>query len=416
MKRLFIEPLDVLMFRSERPFTARESHIAKLSAISPLTFEGAIKSKIFLEFCRRKNYSLSDFQRKRKRDETEDEIRKSLEELVNLVKGKVSEDIMLSKVLESIGYPLKTVGYDIDRLLEFMKNPPLNYPSKVNVLGVFFSKKDKKEEYFPVPKDIVKKDEQDNEILKLIPSLKEELKIPGTENYTCFSIHSKVKEKKGLISFDTLKDYLWGEKPYETQIVKEPWKPELRTGIRLKKETKRTVEGYLYVAEFLRLEEDWGFIVWVKDSYGLLDKYLNNNEIIRLGGEGKGVVCTKIEEINPIDKLRFPELVEKVNEEKRFKLYLSSPSYFNGYKPPRDRLKKELGVKELKLRAALPGKPIYLGGYDFAMNKEKTLRRWVNAGAVYYYEFDGKIRSDLTLPIKIIDNNIDMRCAFIGRW
>ena len=33
MKRLFIEPLDVLMFRSERPFIARESHVAKLGVI-----------------------------------------------------------------------------------------------------------------------------------------------------------------------------------------------------------------------------------------------------------------------------------------------------------------------------------------------------------------------------------------------
>jgi len=165
-------------------------------------------------------------------------------------------------------------------------------------------------------------------------------------------------------------------------------------------------------------EEHWEFVVWIEDEHELLEKYLskNENEVIRLGGEGKGAICTKIDEINLADKLGFSELIEKINEERKFKLYLASPSYFNGHEPPSDRLEMELGVKELRLRAKLPGKPIYIGGYDFAMNMEKPLRRWVNAGAVYYYEFDGEIKSNLILPIKIIDENIDMRCAFIGRW
>ena len=393
MKRLFIEPLDVLMFRGERPFIARESHVAKLGVISSLTFEGAIKSKIFLEFCKRKNYLPSDFQRKK------NENKSSFEERV---KNILEKDEELKGILETIGHPA------------------VNSESSTQVLGVFFSKKDEKEKYFPIPNDIVRKDDKSGEILKLTPCLKEELKISDTENYACFSIHSKIKEMMGLMSFNALKDYLWGGEPNKSQIIEKPYTTELRTGIRLEKKTKTTVEGHLYTAEFLRFKdwkERWGFIVWIEDEHGLLDEYLskNENEVIRLGGEGKGATCTKIDEINLADKLRFLELIEKINEEKRFKLYLASPSYFNRYEPPRDKLEKELGIKELKLRAALPGKPIYIGGYDFAMNVEKPLRRWVNAGAVYYYEFDGEIKSD-SMPIKIIDENIDMRCAFIGRW
>ncbi|MEM2175637.1 MAG: type III-B CRISPR module-associated Cmr3 family protein, partial [Candidatus Micrarchaeia archaeon] len=99
-----------------------------------------------------------------------------------------------------------------------------------------------------------------------------------------------------------------------------------------------------------------------------------------------------------------------------FKLYLATPSCFNGWKPPSEKLKETLGVKNLRLIAALPGKPIYIGGYDFALNKEKPLQRWVNAGAVYYYTFEGTIDVNLVLPIRILEDNIDMRCAFIGRW
>ena len=396
MKRLFIEPLDVLMFRSERPFIARESHVAKLGVISPLTFEGAIKSKILLKFCKMKNYSPSDFQRKKNEDE--DSFKKRIK--------KMSEEYKeLKEVLVAVGHPV------------------VNSESSIQVLGVFFSRKEKREEYFPTPNDIVRKDDLDDEILKLKPILKKELKIPNTENYACLSTHSKIKEKRGLISFNALKDYLWGGIPNKSQITENPYKTELRVGIRLEKRTKTTVEGHLYTAEFLRLKdwkEKWGFIVWVNDKHALLDKYLNGSEVIKLGGEGKGAICTKIDEMNLADKLGFSELIEKINEEGRFKLYLATPSHLgDGWrlsKELKDELKDRLGINELNLKAALPGKPVYVGGYDFAMNVEKPLRRWVNAGAVYYYEFDGKIKSDLNLPIKILNTNIDVRCAFIGRW
>jgi len=389
MKRLFIEPLDVLMFRSERPFIARESHVAKLGVISPLTFEGAIKSKIFLDFCNKKSYLASDFQRKK--NENESKFKKR-------VKNMLEKDGELKEILKVIGHPI------------------ISSTPSIRVLGVFFSEKDKKEECFPIPNDIVRRDIQDDEILKLNPILEQELRIPNTENYVCFSVCSKIKGIKGLMSFNALKEYLWGGKPDKSQMMEDPYETEVRTGIRLEKRVKTTIEGHIYTAEFLRLKENWGFIVWVEEDHGILNKYLDENEIIKLGGEGKGALCMKINEIDIADKLEFPELVEKINKEKRFKLYLASPSYFNGHKPPRDKLEKELKVKELKLRAALPGKPVYIGGYDFAMNMEKPLRRWVNAGAVYYYEFSGEIKNDVSLPIKIIDENVDMRCAFIGRW
>lgn len=395
MKRLFIEPLDVLMFRSERPFVARESHVAKFGVISPLTFEGALKSKIFLDFCEKKGYLLSDFQRRKKGYETKEEFEKSLEELREAVKDKLRNDNELKELLETIGYS------------------PLNYPSKLNILGVFFSKKEKEQEWFPVPKDAVRKDDENGDIVNLDPILKDELKITGTEEYVCFSNYSKVKEISGLLSFDALVDYLWGKKPDKSQIVKNPYDIELRTGIQLERGTKRTIEGHLYTAQFLRLKnwkESWGFIIWYESLVEI------SNGIIRLGGEGKGTICGNIKEINLNEKLKLSNLIKEINKERKFKLYIATPSYFNGYKPPKKELEKCLGLEKLELMAALPGNPVYIGGYDFAMNKEKPLQRWVNAGAVYYYKFEGNIRNDLSLPIKMMGGNIDMRCAFIGRW
>lgn len=383
MKRLLVDPLDVLMFKSERPFIARESHVAKLGIVSPLIFEGALKSKVLTEFCKEINYPISNLQRKKNISEEK-------------FKEEIKKDIQINKELRLI---LEAIGYS-----------PLEFKSKINVVGVFFARNG--EEYLQVPNDLLI-DEENNKLTILKPALREDLKISGTEFYICFSKHSKVKPVEGLISFKGLIKYLKGEIPNKSDLVEKPYTNEFRTGIRIEKRKKTSVEGYLYVAEFLRLKDEWKFIVWFEDYDDLVEKYIKASPLIRLGGEGKGAICKVIDGVISIDA---QSIVDELNKEKKFKLYIASPAYFGGYKPNENLLKKYLGVDELKLISALPGKPLYIGGYDLAMNKEKPLRRWVNAGAVYYYKFDGKVRDDLTLPIKIIDGNMDMRCAFIGRW
>jgi len=302
----------------------------------------------------------------------------------------------------------------IKEILEIIGHPAVNSKPKLNVLGIFFAKGSKCVEHFLLPNDIVKEDREGGKFVKV--KVSEKIKLHGGLSAVLPSEYSKVKGKDALITLEELRNYLWGKIPkiekikYGNTEMYKPYLKETRIGIQIKKETKKTVEGHLYTAEFLRLLEDWGFIVWYTSPKEI------SSGIIRLGGEGKGAICKKIEEINLHEKLNLSELIKEINRNGKFKLYLATPSYFNGHKPPKNMLEKELGVDNLKLISALPGKPIYVGGYDFAMNKEKPLRRWVNAGAVYYYKFKGKIKDNLPLPIKIIDKNIDMRCAFIGRW
>lgn len=395
MKRLFVKPIDVLMFRTERPFTARETHVAKTGVISPLTFEGAIKSKIFSEFCERKDYLPKDFQRSKRRNETPEDFDRTKEELIRFVKQQMEKDRELKELLEVIGYS------------------PLEFQSKLNVLGVFFAKKGEFMEYFPIPNDIVRKDEKNGKVVKLQP--KESFRFKWMNKNICVGIanYSQVKNIDGLIDLNDLMNYLNGGCPepkrikYGNEELNKPYFKEIRSGIKLEKSNKKTVEGALYTAEFLRLIDDWGFVVW----YECTENVLLQEGLIKLGGEGKGAILQTIED----RKMDWSDLIKIINEDKKFKLYLATPSYFNGCVPPIDKLEETLRVK-LEQIAAFPGKPIYIGGYDFALNKEKPLRRWVNAGAVYYYKFKGKIREDLTIPIKILDKGLDMWCAFIGRW
>lgn len=377
MKRLLIQPLDVLMFRSERPFIAVESHVAKLGIISPLTFEGALKSKIFSENLN-EDYSLEDFQRKKK--ESEEEFKKRIKKILK-------ENSKLKNVLEVIGHP--TVDSE----------------SFIQVFGAFLSKNGT--EWLPIPNDIVRIEDK-NEISKLNPIIKREFKIPRENIYTCFSDYSKIEGINGLISFDNMIEYLKGKKPRNSWIKNEqPYFKEPRTGIKIKKGTKKSEKGHLYSAEFLRLKEKWSFIIWYQSPIEVPEG------IIKLGGENRSAISTKIENIQ-LSKM-FKKIIKEVNKDGKFKIYLATPSYFDGYKPPTDTLMEILGVNHLELVSALPGKPAYIGGYDFAMNKEKPLKRWVNSGAVYYYEFEGKIQN-LKLPLKVIKEKVDMRCAFIGRW
>ena len=298
-------------------------------------------------------------------------------------------------------------------MLEIIGYTPFEFSSKLNVLGVFFGKRGEFVEYFPIPNDVVKEDRDGGKIVKLQPKENFQFKFLNKSILVGMTNYSQLKNVEGLMRFNDLMDYLNGSCPeplrikYNDKELNKPYFKEIRSGIELEKDKKKTVEGALYTSEFLRLIENWGFIIW----YESLNDLSSIESLLRIGGEGKGAISQQIED----KKMDWAELIKKINEDKKFKLYLATPSYFNGCLPPEVKLEKKLGVK-LKLMSAFPGKPVYIGGYDFAMNIEKTLKRWVNAGAVYYYKFEGEIKDDLTLPIKIIDENIDMRCAFIGRW
>lgn len=409
MKRIFISPLDVLMFRSYRPFIAGESHVAKTGIISPRTFEGAIKSKLFLDFCSKKGYTPSQFQLKKKRNENSQSFKNRLGQFKSIIHEKIENDSELEEILRTIGYSI------------------LGFKPKLTVIGAFYSKSDDSKlddsiEYFPIPNDLMEYNTPENNIEEGEPTQitfdklepKESIKnvlTYGTDGTarkdTLVPLLGKklhLKRSKGLLSFEEFFKYLNGGLP--TEKIIHPTFNEIRPGITLEQKTKKTVEGALYSAEFMRLKSKWGFVVWY--TY---DQILDGG-LLKLGGEGRGAVAKKIEE----KMLNFSHILESINKEKKFKLYIATPSYFEECVPPINKLQHILGVEQLKLVTALPGKPVYVGGYDIALNKEKPLRRWVQAGSVFFYQFDGKIKDDLDLPLTIREENIEMRCACIARW
>jgi len=403
--KIEINPIDLVLFRNERPFTAGETHIAKLGPISPMTFEGAIKAKLLSAYCEKEGVPIESFQRKR--GQSEEEFKDHLNKLV-----EKHDD--LKAILKVIGHPLYGTSPEI------------------RVIGCFFSRSGT--EYFPLPNDIVKVKGGNKNITKVVPREAFPLiKWDHRDLNLCLSDDSmSVETATGFISSDKLKKYLCGETIEADDTVQSDsiFCIERRTGIKLKGKSKTVEEGLLYTAEFMRLHKGWSFTVWCQLSDEAIQKlrdYIGKEFLIRLGGEGRGAYCkTDYRDLS----FNMDNLISEVNSDGKLKIYFASPAYCKECIPPTDLIERLLGDGnlKLKLKAALPGKPLLIGGYDVARNVEKLLRRWVNSGAVFFYEIEsesGRVKDDLSLPITYpeitssrgLDTaQLDLRCIFIGRW
>lgn len=387
MKRIFIQPLDVLMFRSSRPFIAKETHIAERGIISPSIFAGALKTKILLDFCAQHELDPAELQRRKDR-----QLEEKIKEFKERVKAKIGEIKGLEDFLKIIGHPL--VGEE----------------TKLKIIGAFFAKNG--HEYFRLPNDIRF---INNKPIKISPveGLRDTLSLSEIEPVLSKKELRFEEGKEGFIEFKELvNNYLDGSTPQKIVNRDNIYKVERRPGVELEHPNKKARDEALYMAEFYRLEKDWGFIVW----YDCEEEILPDESLLKLGGEGRGAYYHSLKEL----ETTMPFIIEKINKERRFKLYLATPSIFeDGWKQDENKIKKMLGINGLTLISALPEKPIYIGSYDLALNMEKPLWRGVNAGAVYFYKFkEGKINPDLPQPLPISDKypSNGLGASFIGRW
>ena len=365
--RLLLEPLDVLMFRSSRPFFRGEQHIAESGPISPSTFAGAIKTKLLLE------YSPNPPKEWWKKPE-------------------------FKEMSELIGSP--------------------ENDGKMRILCVLFAELNTFEEYFPIPLDIVFSER--NGSAMLLKPLENKIFTLDTAFYSLVSQSFYVDTQALYLAKEGFLRYLQGDLPAEYQKLfkktADLYEYERRTGIALKRDTKTTEEGMLYVAEFLRLCNQVGFIVWLDG----IDSFPEEG-LLKLGGEGRGCSYRKLEDWKP----DVSKVIEEVNASRRFKLYFATPTIFakNGYEtwwhPNLGILEEKMGV-ELSLVSAALGKPIIIGGWDAAKNKQKPLQKAVPAGTVYFFKIKGKkkLSGDLEMPLQISDREVMLGfgSAFIGVW
>jgi len=380
--RIFIEPLDVLFFRDGRPFTAGEQHFAQ-SIFPPtsLTFQGAIRTKIL-----KQKGILTNFDKLKAFWESKDEI-------------------------------CQIIGSSQDG----------NY-GKLRIKGPFIAKKEKDKiiEHFIAPLDIVRAKETNN--FYMLRPLKENLFISDiTEDFRNLSSlwvrKKQIFEKAtGYISETDLEKYLVNTVS-EIQLVSEDsfLARDLRLGIALKEGKKISEEGLLYMAEFLKLKEGWGFTldIYLENEKDLNKEMFPESGFLSLGGERRAVFYFKINERNWLSLKE--KIEEKINKTKRFKLILLSPAYLDkGWYATWMKNGEKEGVK-FKWVSACVGNFIPIGGWNLA-NKgyPKPMRKSIPAGSVYFFELEKGINKLFKLfwlnSISEKYREIGFGLTLIGHW
>lgn len=153
---------------------------------------------------------------------------------------------------------------------------------------------------------------------------------------------------------------------------------ESRMGIARNDARRTAEEGALYEAEFIRPYKDVGLLLEVKGYDGW-----PQSGVMRIGGEGR---AARFEQVTKVSSWLTPVTPLWQN----FLVYFATPTYFsNGWQP--DKWEKFFDG-EVKLQAAAFNRFQSLGGFDWAKNDHKPARRYVPAGAVYFFTTENEAR------------------------
>lgn len=153
---------------------------------------------------------------------------------------------------------------------------------------------------------------------------------------------------------------------------------ENRFGIGRNDATRTTEEGALYEVEFIRPCKDVGLWVQVEGYDGW-----PGSGLMRIGGEGRGAYFHQLTE-----PLAWPSPPEPLP--KRFKVYFASPTYFEDGWKPKDGWGRFF-EGHVTLQAVALNRYESIGGFDWASSGQKPARRYVPAGSVYYFAGEGRV-------------------------
>lgn len=343
--RLFIEPNDVLMFRDGRPFAGGDDHFARGAfPPPPSTIYGALRSHILsIEWSEFNKFASGD------------------------------KSVIPERLYKEIGTPEPE---DLGTLT-------------LRCLSLAKKENGKLEQYFFLPKDIVREKGSDNGkmfILKPTPIQSDKVMTDmATELlHMWYQTEKPLENPTGFLSSRDMESYLVGKAPSNIVVSEEMYQVEERTGIR-KSRTKRNAEtGGLYSVEYFRLKEGMGFSVEIEGVNLLPEK-----GILRLGGDHRSAYYSA----SSWDDISTDEIKRKINDNNRFKVVLITPAIFeNGWLPggiDKNNMEGRVNGVNVKLIGACSGKPVGIGGFDLVKKMPKVMKKAVPAGSVYCFELRG---------------------------
>lgn len=354
--RIFIEPVDVLLFRDGRPFSAGEGHRARsLFPPTPNTMQGVVRSKILAERCGR-------YQQYRDGclDCTEQEN---------------------CTIPEEIGRPSQTGVGNYGNLTLKGALIAASYDSDVT-------------SYFRVPADVVQVKNKQNrnahpQLLSLQPL---SAPLPGQNDFDnklkplWTGETQPIESVAGYWTQQQLQDYLLAQQPSTFIPTEQLFVKESRFGIEVNNHKQIIEEGKLYQTEFIRCQENVGLYLEVEGIQSLT-QVASDQGLVAIGGENK-VASYRILE-NLVSENFLEKLSSRMTHSSGFKLYLATPTKFRGGWLPNwidpSTLQGTYKGVEVKLIAAAIGRYQTIRGWDIAHNRPKPVSRAVEAGSVYYF-------------------------------
>lgn len=202
----------------------------------------------------------------------------------------------------------------------------------------------------------------------------------------------------GLLKPAGLRRYLEGGTPEPADLVPtdDVYSFEDRTGIGVDPAKNTAQEGRIYGIRMLTLTSDASLYAEVTGPAAALAPLESEPVLMKFGGEGRHVVVLLVE-----TDADWPRVAPEAGKGRL--VLLTTPAYFNGWKPP-----------GLDLVAAAVGGHQAVSGWDLAKGGPKPNRFMVPAGSVYF------LPPDVSVPDRGLVDDEDAKagwgCFMEGNW
>jgi CRISPR-associated protein Cmr3 len=350
IKWVFIEPVDVWLFRDGRPFSAGEGHAARsIFPPTPHTVQGALRSAVL-------GHESVPWQA----------YYAALTDQAQRLRGRIG------------GPSGKTNGTVVAAELGCFA-----------MAGPFVALKEKGQfmPYFRLPSDVLAvKDTKDLVLLAPTEGLPFDADWPDPSLEPLWADcdqELESPEELDWVKAEGFDAYLQGDVSKLKGVPAEGVRvSEFRYGHQMDGDTRRPKEGMLYQAEFIRPQPTVGLLARVSDAATPPDEA----GTLALGGEAK---AARYRILGDKDVVPYPKPAQP---DRRLKVVLLTPAYFSDGWRPAGGDWSALFAQKVKLCSVALNRPAHIGGWDVARRRSKPMRYLVPAGSVYFFEAEAPIQ------------------------
>ena len=383
-RHFFMEPLDVLLFRDGRPFSAgTDSRASSMFPPTPVTFYGALRTSGMIN----ESFNFTPT----------GPVKPESVQHSELGTAEMPGD------MEICHFSLaRREGENVKLLFPLPANILLNknwVPDDANQIPVRYDVQPAASKASGNSQGSISTlmrpnnfdtTSQDNKLLPIsnfpLPTMRFLWSMPEEEDWFA--------SKELWLDMEQIQQYLSNEPiteldKYKSILVKEP-----RSSTKLGS-TGTAEDAMLYSVEFLRLRDQIGFALSVKNATSLA----NGNVVVRIGGEARSVAM-QTASFSLIDPNTRAAIQQGLKNSGKFVIYLRTPALFeNGWYP--DFIRADgTGVfrnTKVSLVGASLGRAINLGGWDLVKRRPKLARKAVPAGSVFFFEIEGALTEEFGL-------------------